>query len=77
MKEGVEKLSSCIESFKDVSVSDRGLIWNTDLIETLELKSGPSCHHNAKWPGRKKAEVLMQEMLSHRDDENWLIHSMA
>ena len=34
MQEGVEKLSACIDSFKDVSVSDRGLIWNTDLIET-------------------------------------------
>ena len=39
MQEGVKKLSSCIASFKDVSVSDRGLIWNTDLIETLELEN--------------------------------------
>ena len=37
LDEGVHKLEQVVASFADVSVSDRSLIWNTDLIETLEL----------------------------------------
>ena len=35
--EGKQKISEVFDTFKDVKVSDRSLIWNTDLIETLEL----------------------------------------
>jgi succinate dehydrogenase / fumarate reductase flavoprotein subunit len=37
LQEGVDKLNGVIGSFADVGVSDRGLVWNTDLVETLEL----------------------------------------
>src|SRR5262249_34705576 len=37
LQEGVEKLTKVFDSFADVSVSDRNMVWNTDLIETLEL----------------------------------------
>src|SRR5208282_3256249 len=36
-KQGIERLAETFGSFADVAVSDRGLIWNTDLVETLEL----------------------------------------
>ncbi len=39
LQEGVAKLAATCRSFEQVSVSDRGLIWNTDLIETLELEN--------------------------------------
>src|SRR5476649_1012981 len=39
LAQGIEKLSRTFASFADVGVSDRGLIWNTDLIETLELEN--------------------------------------
>ena len=39
LAQGIEKLARTFASFADVAVSDRGLIWNTDLVETLELEN--------------------------------------
>lgn len=39
LQEGVQKMSSIYKKIKDVKVSDRSLIWNSDLIETLELQN--------------------------------------
>jgi len=39
MKEGCTKLDDVWERFKRVKTYDRGLVWNTDLIETFELEN--------------------------------------
>src|SRR5690625_2429135 len=39
LAEGCEKMDAVYASFADVKVSDRSLIWNSDLIETLELEN--------------------------------------
>ena len=39
MKAGCEKLDTVWEKFKSVKTFDRGLVWNTDLIETIELEN--------------------------------------
>lgn len=39
LKEGVDKMMGIYKTIKDVKVSDRSLIWNSDLVETLELQN--------------------------------------
>ncbi|KFM81245.1 Succinate dehydrogenase [ubiquinone] flavoprotein subunit, mitochondrial, partial [Stegodyphus mimosarum] len=39
LKEGVKKMSEIFQGQEDLKVCDRGMIWNTDLVETLELQN--------------------------------------
>ena len=39
LKKGIEIMKGLFNDFKNVSVSDKSLIWNTDLVETLELNN--------------------------------------
>ena len=38
LKEGLEKMKTVAEGFHDVKTSDRGMVWNQDLVEALELQ---------------------------------------
>ena len=39
LQEGCDKIDDVVQKFEDVATTDRSLIWNTDLIETLELRN--------------------------------------
>jgi succinate dehydrogenase / fumarate reductase flavoprotein subunit len=80
LQEGCRKLGQTAASFADVRVADRGLIWNTDLIETLELDNllGQAlvtihCAENRK----ESRGAHAREDFKDRDDRNWLKHSLA
>ena len=45
LKEGVEKMEQMDKQMEDLKVSDSGLVWNSDLVETLELQN---CMINAR-----------------------------
>jgi succinate dehydrogenase / fumarate reductase flavoprotein subunit len=80
LAEGIDKLSAVIASFADVRVSDRGLIWNTDLIETLELENllmlaAATIHSAANRHESRGAHA--REDFPARDDVNWLKHSLC
>lgn len=80
LQEGLEKITAVDASFADVGVSDRGLIWNTDLIETLELENllSQAVVTMASAENRKESRgAHAQEDHSERDDENWMKHTMA
>ena len=39
LQEGCDRIDEVYDSFKDVKITDKGLVWNTDLMETLELEN--------------------------------------
>jgi len=39
LKEGCDKMAGLVKQMSDLRLSDRGMIWNTDLVETLELQN--------------------------------------
>ncbi len=80
LQEGIKKLSQTFDSFSDVKVSDRSLIWNTDLIETFELDNlllqATATIVSAE--NRKESRgAQAREDFPDRDDENWMKHTLS
>jgi succinate dehydrogenase / fumarate reductase flavoprotein subunit len=76
----VRKLGAVHASFADVQVSDRSLVWNTDLVETLELDNllGQSLVTLNSAENRKESRgAHAREDYKDRDDQNWLKHTLA
>ena len=80
LNDGKRKLAEVFASFADVQVTDRSLVWNTDLIETLELDNllgqAVATMHSAE--NRKESRgAQAREDFPNRDDQNWMKHTLC
>ncbi|MBJ6984251.1 succinate dehydrogenase flavoprotein subunit [Luteimonas sp. MC1750] len=80
LAEGVAKIREIHASFADVKVSDRSLVWNSDLIETFELQNllGLSLATIVSAENRKESRgAHAREDFPDRNDAEWQKHSLT
>lgn len=80
LAEGEKRIDKCFEGLKDLSITDRSMVFNTDLVETLELDNLMSqavvsmhCAHSRQ----ESRGAHARDDFPERDDKNWMKHSTS
>jgi succinate dehydrogenase / fumarate reductase flavoprotein subunit len=80
LEEGLRKMAVVTHSLGDLAVADRSMIWNTDLVEALELDNllgqVAVVLHSAAYRTESRG-AHAREDYPQRDDLNWLKHTLA
>ena len=80
LEQGKAKLREVYAAFEHVKVSDRSMIWNTDLVETLELAnllSSAMVSIDAAANRTESRGAHAREDYPDRDDANWMKHTLT
>ncbi|WP_420407859.1 succinate dehydrogenase flavoprotein subunit [Hoeflea sp.] len=85
LESGCKRMSAIWAEMPDVKVSDRSMIWNSDLVETLELDNLManaittvfSAEARKESRGAHAREDYKDGPMGGRDDENWRKHTLS
>merc|ERR1711998_670238 len=80
LEEGCKQVHEISQMYPDIKLSDRGSVWNTDLVEALELENlliqGKMTVYAAEH--RKESRgAHARDDFPDRDDENWMKHTLT
>ncbi|MBV9553128.1 MAG: succinate dehydrogenase flavoprotein subunit [Alphaproteobacteria bacterium] len=80
LRQGVGKIDDAARAYADLGIADRSLIWNSDLVEALELKNlmeqAVVTLHSAE-ARQESRGAHAREDFPERDDVNWLKHTLG
>jgi len=80
LEEGLRRMTEVARALADLAITDRSMIWNTDLVEALELDNligqAAIVLHSALYRTESRG-AHAREDYPERDDENWLKHTLA
>ncbi len=80
LRDGVDKMRNLWGGLSDISVSDRSLVWNSDLVEALELDNlmGNAMTTMVSAEARHESRgAHAHDDFPDRDDEHWMKHSVS